>query len=71
MALLAHWTAARGAISLRYPLKIGLCISFNNFTLKIMLVNQGFGIMPEILALWMLRQEVRHEFEKKKNQYYQ
>lgn len=36
-----------------------------------MLVNQGFGIMPEILALWMLRQEVRHEFEKKKNQYYQ
>lgn len=31
-----------------------------------MLVNQGFGIMPEILALWMLRQEVRHEFEKKK-----
>lgn len=66
MALLAHWTAARGTISLRYPLKICLCILFNNFTLKIMLVNQGFWIMPEILALWRLRQEVHHEFEKKK-----
>lgn len=67
MALLAHWTAARGTINLRYPLKICLCILFNNFTLKIMLVNQGFWIMPEILALWRLRQEVHHEFEKKKN----